>query len=214
MGAGIFLDLAFPLENPRRTDVALVDSSVSGSISLDRGSYDGDYLHLCVCKQGKLRTERTQFTQSGSFNPSFAEGLGGVRVFGGDIGPLDPPALDFDGIEWVGNAGSIGPALSIQYGQCDLNVRNSLFRENKAYKLVSVLIFSIDFRWNCSFAKRTTLPLGRSDLCLGGARVNGASPGARFRQKRLGSVDRRADHGRHSPRLHWRRRRWHRSGFR
>ena len=143
VGAGIFLDLAFPLENPRRTDVALVDSSVSGSISLDRGSYDGDYLHLCVCKQGKLRTERTQFTQSGSFNPSFAEGLGGVRVFGGDIGPLDPPALDFDGIEWVGNAGSIGPALSIQYGQCDLNVRNSLFRENKAYKLVSVLVFSI-----------------------------------------------------------------------
>ena len=88
-------------------------------------------------EEGKMRIAQSRFTRSGNFNPTVSQGMGGTRVFAPAAGPLTTPALEFEGIIWESNAGPIGPALSIQFGQCELEVRNCLLRGNTAYKSVS-----------------------------------------------------------------------------
>ena len=138
-GTGIFLGMVFPLDNPRRVEVSMVDSSVSDSMAVGPvgTSYDSDYIHTSHAQEGKMRIAQSRFTRSGNFDSTVSQGMGGTRAFAPAAGPLTTPALEFEGAAWEGNAAPIGPALSIQFGQCELEVRNCLLRGNTAYKSVS-----------------------------------------------------------------------------
>ena len=129
LGTGVFL-IAFPYEAPRQITLNFADSSVSDSVAISRGgAYDGDYMLLDVAPEMTTLVSRTRFAGCGNFH-SDAIGEGGLRIkASSSVGTRTAPQMDFEGVDFVGNAGAAGPAVSVVVGHFDLRLRQCLFRD-------------------------------------------------------------------------------------